>query len=276
MNRQILRLALPNILSNISVPLLGMVDTALMGRMESDVYLSAIALGGSLFSFIYFGLAFIRMGTTGMTAQAFGAKDRAEGTSILARAILVALGLSALLWLLQYPIGELGFRLMEGDATGEKIQQVGELAREYFYIRIWAAPATLGIMALMGWFFGMQNARYPMYITIAVNVCNILFNFLFVYQFEMKSDGVAWGTVIAQYIGLILGLIFFFFRYREQLDLLKFRKAFELSAFKHFFSANSCPFSCLGRLDIVCSLINMLLRRKGQQYPSRGHKNEHG
>ncbi len=238
MNKTILRLAIPNILSNISVPLLGMVDTALMGRMESEAYLSAIALGGILFSFIYWGLGFIRMGTTGMTAQAFGANNPGESIAVLGRALLVGLIASVLLMALQFPLGELGFRLLEGDAQGANQNLVKSLAREYYYIRIWAAPATLSTFALTGWFLGMQNARFPMIMTIAINAFNILFNLLFIYQFDMKSDGVALATVIAQYLGAGLGFGLFFWRYRDQLDHLKRATVVQLQSLKYFFSVN--------------------------------------
>jgi MATE family multidrug resistance protein len=239
MNKTILRLAIPNILSNISVPLLGMVDTALMGRMESEAYLSAIALGGILFSFIYWGLGFIRMGTTGMTAQAYGAKNPEEGIAVLGRALLVGGFFSVLLLVLQYPLGELGFRLLEGEASGENQELVKQLAREYFYIRIWAAPANLASFALTGWFLGMQNARFPMTMTIAVNVFNIGFNFLFIYEFGMKSDGVALATVIAQYLGVLLGLALFYWKYRNQLRHLNRQIVFQLDSLRHFFTVNT-------------------------------------
>ncbi|MFK7925662.1 MAG: MATE family efflux transporter [Bacteroidia bacterium] len=239
MNRTILRLAIPNILSNIAVPLLGLVDTALMGRMESEAYLGAIALGGIMFSFIYWGLGFIRMGTTGLTAQAFGRQDPAEGIAVLARALLVGGIATVILLILQLPLGEFGFRLLEAEAKGDDIELVKQLSREYFYIRIWAAPANIGLMALLGWFLGMQNARFPMILIVAVNLFNILFNFLFIYGFDMKSDGVAWGTVVAQYLGLTIAIILFAVRYREHLQYLKRETVLQMSKIKQFFSVNA-------------------------------------
>lgn len=239
MNRSILRLAIPNILSNIAVPLLGLADTALMGRMESEAYLGAIALGGILFSFIYWGLGFIRMGTTGLTAQAFGRQDPEEGIAVLARALLVGGTAGLILLLVQLPLGEFGFRLLEAEASGDNIELVKQLSREYFYIRIWAAPANIGLMALLGWFLGMQNARFPMILIIAINIFNILFNFFFIYEMGMKSDGVALGTVLAQYLGLSLAIILFVARYRDQLKHLKRSTILQISKIKQFFSVNA-------------------------------------
>ncbi|MEL6650539.1 MAG: MATE family efflux transporter [Bacteroidota bacterium] len=239
MNRTILRLAIPNILSNIAVPLLGLVDTALMGRMESEAYLGAIALGGILFSFIYWGLGFIRMGTTGLTAQAFGRKDEGEGIAVLARALLVGGTAGLILLLLQYPLGEFGFRLLEAEAKGDDIELVKQLSREYFYIRIWAAPANIGLMALLGWFLGMQNARFPMILIIALNVFNIIFNAIFVLGLGMKSDGVALGTVVAQYLGLALAIFLFWYRYRGHLTHLQRETVLQISKIRQFFSVNA-------------------------------------
>ncbi|MBN1225039.1 MAG: MATE family efflux transporter [Candidatus Aminicenantes bacterium] len=232
MNREILRLAIPNILSNISIPLLGMVDTALMGRLESEIYIGAVALGSILFNFIYWGFGFLRMGTTGLTAQAFGREDDKECASILGRGLLVALWSSIIIIALQYAIAWIGFTLLQGEPTVEAI------AREYFMIRIYAAPATLGLYAFHGWFLGMQNARYPMGLTIFVNGMNILFNIFFVFQLGMKSDGVALGTVCAQYLGLALAAGMFFTRYRYFFHLLERRRILQLAAMKHFFAVN--------------------------------------
>ena len=233
MHRRILQLSIPNILSNLSVPLLGMVDTALMGRMESEIYLGAIALGSVVFNFIYWGFGFLRMGTTGITAQAFGKGDETESISVLARALIIAGMGSLALIVVQSPIESLGFGLIEGE------ENVKNLAREYFRIRIYAAPATIGLYAFHGWFLGMQNARYPMWLTIIVNILNIGFNVAFVYGWGMKSDGVALGTVLAQYGGLLLAIGLFMYRYgglRKKLNLAQIR---DTQALRHFFGVNA-------------------------------------
>ena len=175
MNKRILKLAIPNIISNISIPLLGMVDTALMGHLDSLVYVGAIALGTMVFNFIYWGLGFLRMGTVGFTAQARGAGDKKEISRILYRASLIAL-IGGLLIIAFHPfIIDFGLRLT--DAGNE----VETYAREYFNIRVWAAPASLMILVVSGWFVGMHNTVYPMIISIITNILNIAFSFWFVF-----------------------------------------------------------------------------------------------
>jgi MATE family multidrug resistance protein len=231
-NREILRLAIPNILSNISIPLLGMVDTALMGRLDSEIYIGAVALGSIIFNIIYWGFGFLRMGTTGLTAQSYGQNDRKECSAILGRSLLFALGGSILILALQSGIAWIGFSLLQGN------EAVKALATQYFYIRIYAAPATLGLYVFQGWFLGMQNARYPMVLTIFVNLLNIVFNMVFVLQLGMKVDGVALGTVCAQYLGLALAVGMFFFKYRPFVALFERRQIFRLAAIKRFFAIN--------------------------------------
>ena len=206
MNKKILDLAIPNIISNISIPLLGIVDMALMGHLESDVYIGAIALGSLIFNFIYWSLGFLRMGTSGFTAQARGRRDLPEAILVFSRAAFIAIVMSLLLLVLQGPIESLSFLVLKGET------QVEELAMTYFRIRIWAAPAALGQFALLGFFLGMQNARLPMIVLVLTNVINIGCNFFFVMKLGMGSDGVALGTVIAQYSGLLIA-IFFLRRY---------------------------------------------------------------
>ena len=232
MDRQILRLAIPNIISNITVPLLGMVDLAILGHLESAVYIGAIALGGLIFNFIYAIFSFLRMGTSGFTAQAYGEKDNTEMIMMFGRSMFFAIVGGSLLILLQYPIDIFSFYIMDGSA------EVKTLAREYYYIRIYAAPASLGILALSGWFTGMQNARIPMFIAIAINIINIGANLIFVYGFGMKSDGVAWGTVIAQYSGLILGLILLRKKYSKLLKFWDRSDFFNWQKLGRFFKVN--------------------------------------
>jgi len=233
MNKQILRLAIPNIISNITVPLLGMVDLAIMGHLESKLYIGAIALGGMIFNFIYAFFSFLRMGTSGFTAQAYGEQNKKEIILMLGRSMLFAIGGGLLIILLQYPIDQLSFFILDGS------EDVELLAREYFYIRIYAAPASLGIMALSGWFIGMQNSRYPMYVAVFINIINIGANLFFVYQLGMKSDGVAWGTLIAQYAGLTLSAVLFLKNYKNYLGFWVRADLFDPEKFKRFFKVNS-------------------------------------
>ncbi len=201
MNRRILGLALPNIITNITVPLLGMVDTAIMGHL-SEEGLGAIAIGASLFNLIYWNFGFLRMGTSGITAQAYGARRWDEAVKTLVRACTIALGIALALIVLQWPIGLLVPVIFEGSDT------VLAMALTYFQVRIWAAPATLGLYAIKGWFIGMQDSKTPMWIAIALNIVNILFSLLFVLVFHWDIAGVALGTVVAQYSGLAMGIFF--------------------------------------------------------------------
>lgn len=233
LNKQILALAVPNILTNLSVPLLSSVDTAVVGHLDEIYYLGAIAIGSMIFNFIYWAFGFLRMGTTGLTSQSFGKKDENEIALNLFRPLLVALVAVVILISLQYVIAEFSFMIIDASPEVEKH------ASEYFYIRIFAAPATLAIYVFHGWFLGMQNAKYPMILLITVNVLNLLFNLMFIYQFDMTSDGVALGTVLAQYSGLIIAIALFAKKYRKYLEYFSFAEILNLSKLKTFYKVNS-------------------------------------
>ena len=229
-NKQVYRLALPNIVSNFSIPLLGAVDTALMGRLESESYLGAVGIGGIIFSFIYWGFGFLRMTTTGLTAQAFGERDLRECGRLLLRATCIGIASSFLLFILQWQLINLSFLLIETSPDVE------HLARVYFHIRIYAAPATLCLHAFHGVFLGLQNARYPMVLTVVVNLINVVLNLVFVKLLGMKVEGVALATVIAQYIGLFLAILLFWRHYRGLLTPLRMREVLVFSKLKRFLS----------------------------------------
>lgn len=232
LNRQIFRLAIPNILNNLSVPLLSSVDTALVGRLPSPVYIGAVALGSMIFNFVYWGFGFLRMGTTGLTAQAYGKQDQQDIQLQLWRALFFALTAGLILILIQDFIAFIAFQLIEGSA------QVEEYADIYFRIRIYAAPATLVLYAIHGWFLGMQNARLPLLITFTINILNIIFNVIFVLQFKMTSDGVALGTVFAQYLGLGLSVFVLFKKYNRYFKIPSFKQIIEMAALTRFFKIN--------------------------------------
>ncbi|RUT72901.1 MATE family efflux transporter [Ancylomarina longa] len=210
MNRRILNIAIPNIVSNITIPLLGLVDLALMGHLGKVDFIGAIALGGTIFNFLYWGFAFLRMGTTGITAQAFGARNLHESILSLSRALFVALLGSIFIIVLQKPIADLSFWIINSEVSVEHI------AKSYYYIRVWAAPATIGLYAFSGWFIGMQNAKAPMIIAVVSNIINISLSYYFVFELNMEAQGVALGTLIAQYCGLFLA-IYFVLRYYSRL-----------------------------------------------------------
>jgi len=247
MNRRILDLAIPNIISNISIPLLGIVDMALMGRMKSDSYIGAIALGSLIFNFIYWGLGFLRMGTSGFTAQAWGRRDIKETIMVFSRAAFIGLLISIILILLQGPIEWLGFLVLNGE------EEVEQLAATYFRIRIWAAPAALGQFAFLGWFLGMQNARLPMVVLVTTNIINIICNYIFVMVAGMGSDGVALGTVIAQYSGLALSIFLFTRYFRRLFKYFSHKVLFHWGKLKEFLSVNQDIFIRTMCLVIVFS-----------------------
>jgi len=197
-NKRILKLAVPNIISNLSVPLVGIVDIALMGHQDDAAYIGAIALGSTVFTFIYAGLLFLRMGTSGFTAQNRGARNLDESFLVLGRSLTLAMVFGFLLIAIQTPVSWMAFHFLEGS------ESVKNIAGEYFRTRIWAAPATLGLYAITGWYIGMQDAKTPMWITLTVNIVNIGFSLLFILAFDMKAKGVALGTVIGQYTDLSL------------------------------------------------------------------------
>ena len=232
MNKQILNLATPNIISNITIPLLGMVDLAIMGHLDSEKYLGAISLGGMLFNFIYISFNFLRMGTGGFAAQAFGKGDKIELLNLLARSLFIGILSGVFLIIIQVPIEQVGFYFIEGS------QEVEELAAEYFYIRIYAAPATIGLFALTGWLIGMQDAKTPMFIAILINAVNVLLNLLFVYKFNMTSNGVALGTLISQYVGFFVTCYLVFKKHKELFKNFILKEIFERMALKRFFSVN--------------------------------------
>jgi len=233
MNRKILNLAVPNIVSNITVPLLGLVDLALMGHLDSEVYIGAIALGGVIFNFIYWGFSFLRMSTSGFTAQAFGEKNDSKSINTLARALLVVAAAGSLILVLQTPIAWLSFQVIGGS------KEVELLAREYFGIRVWAAPAALSLFVFSGWFLGMQNARYPMIIAISVNVVNILLSVFFVFVLDMNSNGVALGTAISQYLGLGIALLLFRRKYQKMLKHISKHAILHIQHLVEFFKVNT-------------------------------------
>lgn len=232
MNKRILNLAIPNIITNITIPLLGMVDLAIVGHLGSEKYIGAIAIGTMIFNMIYWNFGFLRMGTSGFTAQAYGAKNFEETSKILVRASVIALSIALILVVLQHPVAWISFKVIDGS------NEMEQLAYQYFTIRIWAAPATLGLYSLKGWFIGMQNSKLPMWIAIIINLLNIGFSLLFVIVWKMDIAGVAWGTVLAQYGGLITAITFLMIYYRRFLHKFSWKEVFKSSEIVRFFKVN--------------------------------------
>ena len=193
-------LAGPIILSNLSTPLLGAVDTAVVGHLPDAAYIGGVAVGAVIFNFLYWGFGFLRMGTTGFTAQAFGAEDTAELRAALARPLLLAFVLGALLVFLQAPVGWLAFALFEAS------DQVEDFARSYYAIRIWSAPAALANYAMLGWLLGTRRAGAVLLIQLVLNGINILLDLVFVIGLGWGVEGVALASLLAELGAMVLGL----------------------------------------------------------------------
>ena len=233
-DRQILRIALPSIVSNITVPLLGLVDVAIVGHLGSPAYIGAIAVGGLMFNIIYWLFAFLRMGTSGLTAQALGRRDLTEAVCLLLRSLLIAGAVALALLALQVPIRQTAFLLIH--PTGE----VARWAATYFHICVWGAPAMLGLYGLTGWYLGMQNSRIPMLVAITQNVVNIAASLSFVYFGGMKVEGVALGTLVAQWAGLLMGLGLWLASYGRLRKYIRqaWRRVWQREALSRFFRVN--------------------------------------
>ena len=208
-NAQILRLAIPSILANITIPLVGVVDTAIVGHIANATFIGGIAIGTMLFDLLYWNFGFLRVGTSGMTAQAFGRGDREQCARLLTQSVGIAMLGAALIWVLQWLFVTAVLWVVPCS------EQVSAFAREYFYIRVWAAPATLSLMALKGWFIGMQDTVTPMITDIVVNVVNMVVSYVLAVYTPMGALGVALGTVVAQFTGLSLAIILLLCKYRH-------------------------------------------------------------
>ncbi|MBR4572290.1 MAG: MATE family efflux transporter [Prevotella sp.] len=257
MNHQILRLAIPSIISNITVPLLGLVDVAITGHMGDARYMAAIAVGSMVFNIIYWLFSFLRFGTGGLTARAYGKlinkrakaltehdgqidtlaeRDFSGCCNVLLRALLTCLLLTLVLLSLQVP---LFYAVMWIIAPGESLLPI---VRTYYSICIWGTFPSLALYAFTGWFVGMQNTKLPMAVSISQNVVNILLSLLFVYGLHMKIEGVALGTLLAQWSGLLMAFMLLRWRYRAIWKGVKLRSAIQIKQMKRFFSVNGTLF----------------------------------
>jgi len=231
-NKEILRLAIPNMVSNIVIPLLGMVDTAIAGHLGDDRNIAALSIGATIFSFIFWNCSFLRMGTSGVTAQAFGAGRKKECANMLLRSTWVAFVITTILLVFQKPIGNFSLYVMQGS------EQVQILAAEYIFIRIWAVPASITLFTIQGWFIGMQDAKTPMIIAILSVVINAVCSYYFAFNLNMGIAGIAWGSVVAQYVAFIVSCILLFLKYREYLRLLDVKESLHLKPVFRFLQIN--------------------------------------
>ena len=246
-NKDILKLAVPSILANITVPIVGMVDIAVAGHLDTSaaVMIGGIAIGTMLFDLLYWNFGFLRVGTGGLAAQAYGRGDRKECAKIFTRATGIALSCALLLIAIQWVFVKAAFLVV--DCTPE----VRELASQYFFIRIWAAPATLSLMAFKGWFIGMQDSVSPMVTDLVVNGMNVLMSIVLALGFTvggwhyegMGFSGIAAGTVIAQYSGLLTAVLLLMLRYRKNtmsaLQRSDLKDVFKGSETRRFFVMNA-------------------------------------
>ena len=214
-NREILRLAIPSILANITVPIVGMVDIAVSGHLSvaAAASIGGISIGSMLFDLLYWNFSFLRAGTGGLTAQAFGRGDMGECGRILCRGMVLSLLMAVLVLAIQWPFTKLAFLIVDSSA------EVRELALQYYFIRVWAAPATLSLMTLRGWFIGMQDTVSSMWTDLVVNGMNILASIVLALGIGgwpgLGFKGVAYGTLAAQYSGLLFALCVLAVKYRS-------------------------------------------------------------
>ena len=244
LNRQILNLAIPSMLAGITIPLVGMADTAIAGRLGSATAIGGIAIGSTLFDLLYWNFGFLRIGTAGITAQAFGRKDNHDIVRTGLQGLLVALGFSLLILLIQWPFANLVLWLSPSSP------EVEILARQYFFIRIWAAPAVLTLFVFRGWFIGMQNTIASMIMDIVINVCNIVLSILLAFPGGMGIKGIALGTVMAQYIGLACGVVLLFVYYRKMSCFVTGSAVFKKDGWSRFFNLSGNLF-----IRSVCMLL---------------------
>lgn len=240
-NRQILAIAVPAIIANITTPLLSIVDVTIVGHLGSDAFLAAIAIGGSMFNMLYWLFGFLRMGTSGMTAQAFGANDTKSQSLTLYRAMVVAFAAGIAIIVLHVPIADLTLKFMDADQTTTL------LARKYFSICVFGAPAVLGTYSLSGWFLGMQNSRAQMWISLVINLTNIAASLCLVYLLNLDITGVACGTLAAQWIGLATALTLC---RRYGIKRPSWAQILKVTELRRFFSVNTDIF--LRTLCLVC------------------------
>lgn len=226
LDKQILRLAIPAVIANITTPLLSLVDTAIVGHLGSEAFVGAIAVGGSLFSMLYWLFSFLRIGTSGITAQAVGAGNTEEHMLILLRSLIIGFSIGLIIVVTHAPVGRIAVDFFEPES------ETRSLALQYFNLLVFGAPAVLMQYALVGWFVGSQNTRIPMCNSLLINVVNIAASLLLVYVFDLGIAGVAAGTLIAQWIGCLALLVL------ARPRPMALRSVFKAAELRRFFGVN--------------------------------------
>lgn len=258
MDRKIFRLALPNIITNITIPLLGIIDIAIAGRLGSAVYIGAIALAANIFNMIYWNFGFLRMSSSGFAAQAYGARDFPEVMNVFIRSLAIGLGIGMLIVLLQYPIGKLALNFIQSGPESKHHVET------YFRIVIWGAPAVLGMYAFKGWFIGMQNAKIPMIIAITNNVLNIILSLVFVFGFGMRIEGIAMGTVLSQILSLLLAAGLWWKYYRRLRRYIRKETIWDKQSIRLFFKVNADVFVRTFLLTLVTTFFTFASSGMGE------------
>lgn len=233
LNRQILKLTIPNTISNITIPLLGITDLAIAGRIGNSVIsIGALAVGTSIFGMIYWNCSFLRMGTSGQTAQAFGAKNNGECANLLLRSTIASMVIAIAILILQKPIWTMSSYIIDGG------NEIMSLTYQYFAARIWAAPASIWMFAIQGWLIGMQDSKTPMYISVFSNIINIVASCIMVFEYNWGISGIAWGTVVAQYASLALALVVIRLKYYDQIKCFNISESLKMRHMIKFFNIN--------------------------------------
>lgn len=261
LNKEILRLALPSILANITVPLVSMVDMAIAGHLDSSaaILIGGVSIGSMLFDLLYWNFGFLRSGTGGFTAQAWGRKDLKDCADILCRSVGLSMLIALILIAIQWPFAKVAMLLVDCSDS------VAELAYKYFFLRIWAAPATLSLFAFKGWFIGMQDSVSSMAVDLVVNCVNIAASILL--SMKIGFMGIPLGTVVAQYSGLLLSLAIILFKYRKTtfatFTFEEIKSSFKLNSMREFMNVNGDLFIRSISLVVIYVGFTMISSRYG-------------
>lgn len=250
-------MAVPNIISNVSVPLMSSVDTSLMGHLSTQ-HLVAVGLASMIFNMFFWAFGFLRMGTTGMTAQSYGSSDSKAISLVLYRGIAIALILGVTMIAFKVQIFTLGDQLFSIETRDKSLVQ------QYINVRIWEAPAYLILISFFGWFFGLQNARIPMWITISINIINIATSYYAVHYLEYGIAGVAMGTVIATYSGVFLSIAIALLKYSGYINLFRLHEVFHVKEFVSLLRVNKDIF--IRTLALTASFV--ILYREASSFGS--------
>lgn len=257
LDKQIIRLAIPNTISNITIPLVGMVGLIMAGNLGHDSLIAGMAIGGAIFNFLYWNFSFLRMGTGGFTAQAYGARNFVVASQTLLRALTLSASIGVAMLILQVPIHRLAMSVMSGS------EGVMTVASQYFFVRIWAAPATLSLYAFNGWFIGMQNSKTPMWIAIVINVLNVIFSYIFAFWYDYGIAGIAMGTVVAQWSGVTMAIVIVRWKYWRFFKNFNFSGLYNRLEMGRFFKVNSDIFIRTFCLVIVYTYFTIASTKMG-------------